>query len=190
MPVLICLLRGVNVGGHHKIKMDDLRSLCEGLKLTRVKTHLQSGNVLFHTSERNPAVLANKLQACIDRKCGFRPGILFHTIPEMREVIARNPFAKRKGIEPGKLAVVFLEQEPDAAARQALLEMDIAPEELHIVGSHLYVYFPNGQGRPRLSWVEVSKIIPMVVTARNWNTVTKLLELAEQGSKSKNFTAK
>lgn len=182
MPIFVSMLRGVNVGGHNKIKMEDLRSLCEGLKLTRVKTHLQSGNVIFQTSDRNPAALANKLQACIYRKCGFRPGIILRTIPEMREVIARNPFAKRKGIEPGKLAVVFLEQEPAAGARQALLQMDIAPEELHVVGSHLYDYFPNGQGRPRLSWAEAGKILSMVTTARNWNTVTKLLELAEQAS--------
>ena len=173
------MLRGVNVGGHNKIKMDDLRSLCEGLKLGSVKTHLQSGNVVFQTSERNLAALAGKLEAGIGRKCGFRPGIIFRTIPELREVIARNPFAKRKGIEPAKLAVVFLEDEPSAAARQALLQMDIAPEELHVIGRQLYIYFPNGQGRPRLSWAHVGKIIPMVSTARNWNTVTKLLELAE-----------
>jgi len=180
MSVLICLLRGVNVGGNHKIKMEDLRTLCEGLKLTNIKTHLQSGNVVFQTSERNPEALAQKLQACIDRKCGFRPGILLRTIPEMREIITRNPFAKRKGIDPAKLAVVFLEEEPGVSARQALLQMDIAPEELHVIGSQLYIYFPNGQGRPRLSWPQVAKIIPMVTTARNWNTVTKLLELAEK----------
>lgn len=181
MPVLICLLRGVNVGGRHKLKMDDLRWFCESLKLTNVKTHLQSGNVVFQTSERNWTVLAGKLQAAIERKCGFRPDILFRTIPEMREVMARNPFAKRKGIEPGKLVVAFLEQEPTLSARQALLQMDIAPEELHVIGRQLYLYFPNGQARPRLSWAHVGKIIPTATTARNWNTVIKLLELAEQG---------
>jgi uncharacterized protein (DUF1697 family) len=179
MRVLICMLRGVNLGGYHKIKMNDLRAMCTGLKLTGVETHLQSGNVIFRTDECNLARLADKIQTCIDRKCGFRPDIMFRTIPEMREVVARNPLAKRKGIEPSKLAVVFLEGEPSSSARRALLNMDIAPEELHVIGRQLYIYFPNGQARPKISWNEVGKILRMSTTARNWNTTTKLLELAE-----------
>jgi len=179
MPVLICMLRGVNVGGHHKIEMDDLRSLCVGLKLTGVQTHLQSGNVVFRIEERSLSTLADKLESAIDRKYGFRPEVLLRTIPEMREVVARNPFATRKGIEPGKLAVAFLEDEPTTAMRKALSEMGIAPEELHVIGRQLYIYFPNGQARPKLSWSQVAKILQTPTTARNWNTVTKLLELAE-----------
>jgi uncharacterized protein (DUF1697 family) len=179
MPVLICMLRGVNVAGHHKIKMDDLRSLCLGLQLSGVQTHLQSGNVIFRTDEGDLTALACKIQASIGRKCGFRPEILLRTIPEMREVITRNPFARRKGIEPGKLATVFLEDQPSAAVRQALQQMDIAPEELHVIGRLLYIYFPNGQARPKISWSRVEKLVGPRYTGRNWNTVTKLLELAE-----------
>ena len=179
MPVLVCLLRGVNIGGHHKIKMDDLRALCVHIKLGEVKTHLQSGNVIFRTDQRSLPALADKIEVSIERKYGFRPEVLLRTIPEMREVIARNPFANRKGIEPGKLAVVFLEDEPTAAMRKALLDMDIAPEELHVIGRQLYIYFLNGQARPKLSWSQVAKILKTPTTARNWNTVTKLLELAE-----------
>ena len=123
--------------------------------------------------------LADKIELSIEHKYGFRPEVLLRTIPEMREVIARNPFASRKGIEPGNLAVVFLEDEPSAAMRKALLDMDIAPEELHVIGRQLYIYFPNGQARPRLSWPQVAKILKTPTTARNWNTVTKLLELAK-----------
>ena len=180
MPVLVCLLRGVNIGGHHKIKMDDLRVLCEGLKLRQVKTHIQSGNVIFRTAEPDLPTLADKIEAGIERKYGFRPQVLLRTIPEMRQIMARNPFAGRKGIEPGKLAVAFLRDEPTTAMRKALLEMDIVPEELHVVGRQLYIYFPNGQARPKLSWSQVGKILKTPSSARNWNTVTKLLELAEQ----------
>jgi len=179
MAVLVALLRGVNVGGHHKLKMDNLRALCEGIKLGGVKTYLQSGNVVFRTSERNLPALSDKIESCVERELGFRPEVLLRTVPEMREVIERNPFAERKGIEPGKLAVVFLEDEPTAVMRKALLEMDIAPEELHVIGRQLYIYFPNGQARPKLSWPQVAKILKTSSTARNWNTVTKLLELAE-----------
>ena len=179
MPVLICLLRGVNIGSHHKIKMEDLRTICTGLKLSGTKTHLQSGNAVFRCDERDLAALADKIESCIERKYGFRPEVLLRTIPEMREIIARNPFARRKGIEPSKLVVVFLEDEPSSDARQALLRMDIAPEELHVIGRQLYIYFPNGQARPKISWPQVAKILKTPTTARNWNTVTKLLELSE-----------
>jgi uncharacterized protein (DUF1697 family) len=178
MPVLICMLRGVNIGGHHIIKMDHLRALCSGLKLTGIQTHLQSGNVIFHTEERDLNALAGKIQAAIDRKCGFRPEILLRTIPEMRRAISCNPFAQRKGMEPSKLAVVFLDEQPSTAARQALSQMDIAPEELHVIGRQLYIYFPNGQARPKISWSRVEKIVGPRFTGRNWNTVTKLLKLS------------
>lgn len=179
MPVLVCLLRGVNIGGHHKIKMDDLRTLCVALKFVNVQTLLQSGNVVFRTEEQSLSTLADKIESAIERKWGFRPEVLLRTVPEMREVVARNPLAERRGIEPGKFAVAFLEHEPTPAMRKALLAMDIAPEELHVIGRHLYIYFPNGQARPRLSWPQVAKILNTPTTARNWNTVTKLLELAE-----------
>jgi len=179
MPVLICLLRGVNIGGHNKIKMDVLRDLCGSLKCESPQTLLQSGNVIFRTSTRNTDQLANSLASAIESKLRFRPSVVLRTIPELHEIIARNPFAKRKGIDPGKLVVTFLGAAPDAQARKALLAMDIAPEELHIVGREFYLYFPLGQARLRLSWPRVEKIIGPAFTSRNWNTVTKLLSVAE-----------
>lgn len=179
MPVLIAVLRGVNVGGHNKIKMDFLRDLCVSLKCDNPQTLLQSGNVVFLTTSRGVPELAKSIETAIERKLGFRPNVLLRTVPELREVIAHNPFANRKGIDPGKLVVTFLGGEPSPENRKALLAMDIAPEELKILGRHLYIYFPNGQARPRLSWPRVEKIVGPAFTSRNWNTVTKLLDLAK-----------
>jgi uncharacterized protein (DUF1697 family) len=173
------MLRGVNVGGHNKIKMDELHTLCTSLRLANAQTYLQSGNVVFRTDGRNLDTLAKKIQFCIERELGFRPEILLRTIPEMRDAIALNPFAKRRDIEPSKLAVVFLEAEPSVSARETLAQMEIAPEELFIIGRQLYIYFPNGQARPKISWSRVEKILGPQFTARNWNTVTKLQALAE-----------
>jgi uncharacterized protein (DUF1697 family) len=178
MPVLIALLRGVNVGGHNKIKMEVLRDLCVSLKCETPQTLLQSGNVVFKTSSKNTDQLAKSLETAIERKLGFRPNVLARTVPELRDAIARNPFANRSGIDPGKLVVTFLGAEPNPQARKDLLAMDIAPEELHVKGRELFIYFPNGQARPKLSWPRVEKIIGPAYTSRNWNTVTKLLQLA------------
>src|SRR5580704_18649385 len=103
MPAMVCMLRGVNVGGHNKIKMDELRCLCESLGLRNPQTYVQSGNVVFTTGERNLARLAARIETAIEQKLGFRPSVVLRTTAELRDVIARNPFAGRRDIEPGRL---------------------------------------------------------------------------------------
>lgn len=179
MPVIICLLRGVNVGGHNQIKMDVLRALCVSLKFRDPQTYVQSGNVVFHSDEKDLAKLSCKIADSIERKCGFRPSVILRTAAEMHAVVARNPFAKRSGIEPGKLLVTFLAQKPTREAANALLQLKVSPEELHLIGSELYIYFPVGAGKSKLNWSNLDKILKTTGTARNWNTVTKLLEMAE-----------
>lgn len=173
------MLRGVNVGGHNKIKMEVLREICGSLKCDGAQTLLQSGNVVFRTAGRDLPQLSKSIAAAIERKLRFRPDVLLRTVPEMREVVTRSPFAKRSGLDPSKILVSFLSAEPGPEARKALLAMDIAPEELHVLGRELYIYFPNGQARPKISWSRVDKILGRPATGRNWNTVTKLLEIAQ-----------
>jgi len=179
MAVIISMLRGVNVGGHNKIKMDALRALYESMKLREAQTYVQSGNVIFRTDERYIARLAKRIEDGIERKLGFRPDVILRTATEMREVIARNPFAKRRGIEPSKLLVTFLGSDPGAEAREKILQIKCDPEELRIEGRELYIYFPNGIGRSKLSWAGLEKTLKTPGTARNWNSVTKMLEMAE-----------
>ncbi len=179
MPVVISMLRGVNVGGHNKIKMDALRALCESLKLRDPRTYVQSGNVVFRTEERDLGRLAKRLQNEIERSFGFRPDVIFRTTTELRQAIARSPFATRRGIEPSKLLVIFLANDPGQEARDQVLRIKTDPEELRIDGREIYIYYPNGMARPKLSWAVIEKILKTRGTGRNWNSVTKLLEMAE-----------
>ncbi len=179
MTVFISMLRGINVGGHNKIKMEELRALYESLGLAQVKTHIQSGNVVFKSKERDPEKLAHRIGDAFEHKFKFRPSLILRTTSEFREALARNPFATRKGIHPGKLLITFLSGEPAAPAREKTLKLDIKPEELHIIGREMFVYFPNGMGRPKFSWSLVEKHLNVSGTGRNLNTVQKLLEMAE-----------
>lgn len=179
MPVIISLLRGINISGHHKIKMDVLRALCESLKFEDVQTHLQSGNVVFRAREKNPAKISKQIQDAIERKAGFRPQVILRTIPELRDAIGRNPFANRRGLEPSKLAVTFFAEIPAKEAREKVLGLKSDPEEIRIDGLEMYTYFPNGMARPTISWSAIERMLKIPLTSRNWNTVTKLLELAE-----------
>lgn len=180
MPVIIAMLRGVNVGGHNKIKMEELRALCKTLNLRDACTYVQSGNLIFKTDERDLARLAKRLQDAIERKFGFRPDVMLRTAAEMREVIRRNPFAKRRGIEPSRLLVTFLASEPASDAREMAGEIETAPEELRMERREVYIYFPNGMARPKVSWSTIERILKTSGTGRNWNSVTKILEMAEQ----------
>ena len=180
MAVIIAMLRGVNVGGHNKVKMEDLRGLCKSLKLRDACTYVQSGNLIFRSEERDLALLAKRLQDAIERKFRFRPEVVLRTAAEMRDAIGRNPFAKRRGIEPNKLLVMFLANDPESEAREKAAQLNTAPEELRMDRRELYIYYPNGMTRPKVSWASIERILKTSGTGRNWNSVTKMLEMAEQ----------
>ena len=179
MTVIISMLRGVNVGGHNKIKMDALRDLYESLGLRDAQTYVQSGNVVFRTEAKDLAGLAKRIEDAIERKFGFRPSVIARTTADLRDAIARNPFAKRRGIDASKLLVTFLAAAPSPDARDEIVKIKAGPEEVRIDGRELFVYFPDGMGRSKV-WPAIEKALKKSGTGRNWNTVTKLLEIAER----------
>src|SRR5437667_12308284 len=178
MPVIISMLRGVNVGGHNLIKMDALRALYESLGLQDPQTYVQSGNVIFRTNERDPSRLARQIENEIERGFGFRPGVILRTSSDLRDVIKKNPFAHRD-LDPSKLLVTFLATDPGPDTREALLRIKHDPEELRIAGRELYIYFPNGIRRSQLPPL-LDRTLKKSSTARNWNTITRLLAMAEK----------
>jgi uncharacterized protein (DUF1697 family) len=180
MPVIVSLLRGVNVGSHNRVKMDVLRSLYESLKLEDPRTYVQSGNVIFRTKEKNLAALAKKIQDAIEKKCKCRPDVILRTTDELRQSVAATPFADRPNLEPGKILVTFLSAEPPREAEKNLAAFKDYPEELHLKGRELYIYFPNGAGKSKLPWSSVQRLLKVTGTARNWNSVTKMLAMAEE----------
>ncbi len=180
MPVLISMLRGINLASHNRIKMDVLRQLYTSLKLEDPRTYIQSGNVIFRTKACNLVLLSKKIQVAIEREAGFRTEVILRTTAELRKIVGSNPFARRGGIEPGKLLVDCLVSEPSAEARAQLLSLKPDPEEVHLIGRELFIYFPNGMGRSKLQGASLEKMLKIPGTARNWNSVTRMLEMAEQ----------
>ena len=179
MAVMVCMLRGVNVGGHNKIKMDLLRALCESQKLRDVQTYVQSGNAVFRSTESKLGRTSQQIESAIETKLGFRPAVILRTTDEMRRVVARSPFAGRRGIEYSKLAVIFLVDQPGAEARERLRQLKPDREQLWIDDREIHIYFPDGMGRSKLP-AALDRALKGVGTGRNWNTVLKLLEMAEK----------
>ena len=179
MTSVISMLRGVNVGGNNMIKMDALRALYASLGLRDPQSYIQSGNVVFRTDRKEIAPIAKKIEDAIEDQFGFRPSVALRTTAELREVIAKNPFAKRSGIEPGKLLVSFLMSDPAAADRELVRKMKFDPEEVYLGSRHLYIYFTIGQAKTKLNTKMIEKTLKTTGTGRNWNSILKLLEMAE-----------
>jgi len=174
MPVLISLLRGINVGGKHMVPMADLRALYASLGMTDVATLLQSGNVIC----RAPRALAPKrFEDAIEDRFGFRVPVMLRTAAEMRDVVTRNPFPH--DTDPAKLLVVFLAADPgEEARRRAAAVADPLPEDLRASGRELFIHFVAGLARPKLSTAALDRALGTPGTGRNWNTVRKLAEIS------------
>lgn len=178
MHVYVSFLRGVNVGGHNKIKMDALRDLYRKLGFHDPQTYVQSGNVVFGVKEKG--LKAAVLEDAIEKAFGFRPGVVLRTATELKQTVERNPFAKREGINQGLLLVSFLADAPGKSGLDALRALPAIREEVRPAGSEVFVYFPDGMGRSKFPWASMDKILKMTVTGRNLRTVTTLLKMAEE----------
>jgi uncharacterized protein (DUF1697 family) len=177
-PTYIALLRGINLGGHKIIKMDQLRRTFDELGFKDVKTYIQSGNVIFKTSAQAPAKLAKRIEEKILGQFGFPVPVVVKTAVEIDEVIRANPLLKEKGIDPGKLHVTFLACAPEQSALKTLDGAEVAPDQFHCSAQAVYLHCPNGYHATKLGNNVLAKMLKVGATTRNWKTVNKLWEMS------------
>jgi uncharacterized protein (DUF1697 family) len=173
----IVLLRGINLGAAHRVPMKELRERLEAAGYREVSTLLQSGNVVLAAADE-PATLERELAAQLGGWFGFEIPVVARSRDEMAAVVARDPFAGRP-LDPKLYQVSFLSAEPDPARLRALEDAVEAPEELVPGGREIYTWHPNGIARSALAKQISAKKLGVEVTARNWRTVTALLDLAD-----------
>lgn len=179
MPIAIALIRGINVGGKHMLPMELLRSLCEGLGLRDVRTLIQSGNVVFRCRGKS-AGLGARIEAAIEKRCGFRPSVVVREHDDVRRVLKASPFDDHDSLDLSHLLVMFLAGEPQRGAKQALGVINASPERFVLDGRAVFLYYPNGIARPKVPMSAVEKAIGVSGTCRNWNTITKLVQMADE----------
>jgi uncharacterized protein (DUF1697 family) len=172
----VALLRGINVGGRTTIPMAKLRSSLEALGLENVVTYVQSGNVVFRSGTA-AGKLAADLEARIEDDFGKSVTVLVRSPAEVAKIVKANPYLKRQA-DFTKLHVVFLARKPAAKAVGELDPTRSPPDEFSVAGREIYLHLPNGFGRSKLTLDYFERRLGVAATARNWNTVTKLLELA------------
>ena len=172
----IALLRGVNLGGRRSLAMADLRAFAEALGFTGVRTLLNSGNLVFEGDGRSSADLEQLLETEAGQRLGIRTDFHVRSAKEWRDMIARNPFTAEAKRDPARLIMFCLKKPPGTKAFSALQATITGPEQVLGHGRHAYIYYPDGQGRSKLTVAMIDKAIG-AGTGRNWNTVTKLAAL-------------
>ncbi len=177
MKTYISMLRGINVSGQKKIKMEDLKKLYESLGFKNVKTYVNSGNVKFNCSDNDISNLINKIERKINNSFGFDVLVFIRTINEMKKLIKNTPFANE---DPSKIYITFLSDIPIHSLLIEINKIKDISEKFFISGREIYLFCPNGYGRSKLSNNFFERTLNLSATTRNWNTVNKLLELAEQ----------
>lgn len=180
MAQFISLLRGINVGGNRKIKMADLKALYESLQLTAVITYIQSGNVIFSSTDNDKKQLKTNIEQAIEQQFGFDVAVDIRTPAELAEIFSALPFKNINVAEYGsKILISFLSSEPKAENIAEVLSCVQLPERLVVIKDCVYVDYPNGCGRTKLSNVNIEKKLKVTATARNLKTVAKLIALAQ-----------
>ena len=176
MTIYLSLLRGINIGGHKKIRMSGLKELYESLGFGQVTTYIQSGNVLF-SAETNEAELAMHIGKAIEQRFGFEVPVVIRNAEEMQQIVAQNPFTEEAKTAPDKLVVMFLGSIPDAAMIEKVKAKIDDDSRFEFVGDTLYFFYPDGYGQTKWHSNFFEKQLRTTVTARNWTTTCKLNEL-------------
>jgi uncharacterized protein (DUF1697 family) len=173
----IALLRGINVAGHARIAMPRLRQVFESQGHEGVTTYLQSGNVMFSSSQTNATALAGELAERITADLGVTVRVLLRTPGELAAVVDNNVFLRRAD-DVTKLHVTFLAEAPSAQHAERLTRPEGESADFAVVGREVYLHCPDGYGRTKLNNAFLERRLGVAATTRNWKTVTKLHELA------------
>ncbi|HJV77588.1 MAG TPA: DUF1697 domain-containing protein [Paludibacter sp.] len=180
MKTYISILRGINIGGHKMIKMEALRQLYVSLGYDDVQSYIQSGNVIFRTSEINAQILEKTISEKILRTFGFEVRVLALTVDELRNALEKNPFRADLLKDSKKMHLTFLSAVPEKTYLDSISPSDYAPDEFWHSGRIIYVHCPTGYGNTKLTTNFFENKLKLTATSRNMKTATELLAIAEK----------
>ena len=173
----ISLLRGINVSGQKQVRMADLGSLYESLGLDTVQTYVQSGNVVFGSTEQDSTKLSKAIEAQIEATFGFSVPVLIRTAKDFQRIIESHPSARE---EPARVLVTFLYARPDQAQWEDLRRYQDNVDKFALGNQEIFLYCPGGYGKTKLSNTFFEKKLGVTTTTRNWKTVNALYQMASE----------
>jgi uncharacterized protein (DUF1697 family) len=177
MNTYIALFRGINVGGKTVLPMKDLVEILEGLGCEKVRTYIQSGNAIFQCNKDRGRTIGKDTSSEILKRYGFGPKILLIEEAALQDAIDNNPYETGDG---KALHFFFLDSHPAHPDLEQLMSIKARSEEFKLNKSIFYLHAPDGIGRSKLA-AKVEQALGVPATARNWNTVSKLMAMVKQG---------
>lgn len=172
----VVLLRGINVGGHNKVPMAQLRDALSTHGFRDVTTYIASGNVLLGAGDRGEADVVDEVADVVTERFGLSIPIVARSIADWLAILAANPFPEAEA-EPKFLHVSLCDRAPDPQAIAGFDPETYSPDRLEVVGRELYLWYPNGSARSKLTGAALERKLDVTTTARNWSTMLKLAEL-------------
>lgn len=180
IPTYITFFRGINVGGNYILPMKELVGVLESLGLINVRTYIQSGNAIFQSKVSDTSQLAAKISAAIRKSHGFAPHVFLLEVAALRDIIKANPFPEAEA-QGNTLHFNFLDDVPSAPDMAGIEKLSATSECYELKGNVFYMFAPDGIGRSKLM-VKLERLLGVPITSRNWNTVRKLMEMAEDNA--------
>ena len=181
MQTFITFLRGVNMTGHNSVKMADLTLLYKNLGFIDAMTYIQSGNVIFKGfNDLAAPEIALMIEKAILKRFNYIVPVMIRTVVEMRNFMSRNPFLSEENFDSSKMATILLYEKATEQQIQKVANIDYPPDKFKIAGKEIFIYCPNGFGRTKLYTNFFEKKMGITGTARNWKTITTILDIAEK----------
>jgi uncharacterized protein (DUF1697 family) len=179
VAIFVALLRGINVGKSRRVAMADLRTALEEAGYPGVVTHLQTGNVVLSSSERSAAKVERALEDSLRAGLDLDVAVMVRSAAQLAKLLEDNPLLGR-GADTKPLAIGFLKAKPPAAAARKVADADFGRDEFELRGTELYLRYPDGLGRSKMSSAFFERTLDTPITVRNWSVVTKLVQLARE----------
>jgi uncharacterized protein (DUF1697 family) len=178
MRTYVALFRGINVGGHNRLPMEDLVAAMESVGARDVATYIQSGNAVFRNEGTDASSLSDAIKAAIEGRHGFGPQVLVLESEKIERVVGSNPFPEAES-EPKTLHAYFLAASPRHPDLDGLEDIKGDRERFILSDDVFYLHAPDGMGRSKLA-ANAEKLLGVPTTARNWRTVLRVMEMANQ----------
>jgi uncharacterized protein (DUF1697 family) len=180
MGIYVSLLRGINVGGQKKLPMGTLRQIYQDLGFSRIKTYLQSGNVVFESPQTDQGLLTKQIEDAIQQSCGYALQVYIRTKDEILGIAANNPFLSDKNADTSKLHVSFLYRLPTETTWSKVVLPENIPDQCARGETVIYLYYPNGYSKTKIPASYFEKLLAVPLTDRNWNTVSALARMVDE----------
>lgn len=173
----LALLRGINVSGHHLMKMDQLKLMLSNMGFQNVETYIQSGNVFVETEEENASQVGFLIKQEIFKHFGYDVPVIVISKNDLEQCLSQNPFLRDSSVDYSKLYVAFLSKNLPSSAISDLKMSQFKPDEAVIDGHKIFIKYAVGAGKTKLDQKYIEKKLNLVATIRNWNSVKNLLEM-------------